>query len=149
MRLPGDGTISAIVVLLLVAASILYLCRSLEGGGGALRAGWPVALLALAATALPFAAEGHFGILGTSFNPDMSQHLLAADRLAHGQGSQLLHQGYPLGPHSIAVALTKGLGIGIVQGFTGLTVAVAVLASLTALTAFRDQPSSCASQHPW
>ena len=140
VRLPGGGTISAIVVLLFVAASILYLWRSLEGVGGALRAGWPVALLALVATALPFLAEGHFGILGTSFNPDMSQHLLAADRLAHGQGSQLLHQGYPLGPHSVAVALTKGLGLGIVQGFTGLTVAVAVLASLTALTAFRDQP---------
>ena len=60
--------------------------------------------------------------------------------LAHGQSSQLLHQGYPLGPHAIVVALTKGLGVGLVQGFTGLTVAVAVLASLTALTAFRDQP---------
>ncbi len=140
VRLPGDGTISALVVLALFVVSVLYLWKRLEDGGGALRAGWPVALFALAATALPFAAEGHFGILGTSFNPDMSQHLLAADRLAHGQGSQLLHQGYPLGPHSIAVALTKGLGISIVQGFTGLTVAVAVLASLTALTAFRDQP---------
>ena len=140
VRLPGNGTISAIVVLLLFVASVLYLWKRLEDGEAALRAGWPVALLALAVTALPFVAEGHFGILGTSFNPDMSQHLLAADRLAHGQGSQLLHQGYPLGPHSIAVALTKVLGIGIVQGFTGLTVAVAVLASLTALTAFRDQP---------
>jgi hypothetical protein len=93
----------------------------------------------LAAASLPFIAEGHFGILGTSFNPDMSQHLLAADRLAHGAMSQLLHQGYPLGPHAIVVALNKGLGIGLVQGFSGLTVAVAVLASLTALTAFRGQ----------
>lgn len=141
VRLPGDGTISAVVVLVLSVASVFYLRKRLEDGGGALRAGWPVALLALAATALPFAVEGHFGILGTSFNPDMSQHLLAADRLAHGEGSQLLHQGYPLGPHAIAVALTKGLGIGLVQAFTGLTVAVAVLASLTALTAFRDQPA--------
>jgi hypothetical protein len=39
------------------------------------------------------------------------------------------------------VALNKGLGIGLVQGFTGLTIAVAVLASMTALTAFRDQPA--------
>jgi hypothetical protein len=140
VRLAGDGTASAVVVLLLLLSSVAYLWNRLEGGAEALWAGTPVALLALAATALPFLAEGHFGILGTSFNPDMSQHLLAADRLAHGEGSQLLHQGYPLGPHSIAVALTKGLGIGIVQGFTGLTVAVAVLASLTALTAFRDQP---------
>jgi hypothetical protein len=140
VRLPGDGTVSAIVALLLAMASVAYLWGRMERGGEALRAGAPVALLALAATALPFIAEGHFGILGTSFNPDMSQHLLAADRLAHGEGSQLLHQGYPLGPHSIAVALTKGLGICLVQSFTGLTIAVAVLASLTALTAFRDQP---------
>ncbi len=141
VRLPGDGAISAIVVLLVFGASIFYLWGRLEGGGEALRAGWPVALLALLAASLPFAVEGHFGILGTSFNPDMSQHLLTADRLAHGEGSQLLHQGYPLGPHAIVVALTKGLGIGLVQGFTGLTVAVAVLASLTALTAFSDQPA--------
>ena len=108
----------------------------MEGGAEALRAGWPVALIALLAASLPFVVEGHFGILGTSFNPDMSQHLLAADRLAHGEGGQLLHQGYPLGPHAIVVALNKGLGIGLVQGFSGLTVAVAVLAPLTALAAF-------------
>ncbi len=141
VRLPGHGAISAAVVLLLSAASVAHLWRRVDGAGEALRAGAPVALLALSATALPFIAEGHFGILGTSFNPDMSQHLLGADRLAHGQGSQLLHQGYPLGPHAIVVALSKGLGIGLVQGFTGLTIATAVLASLTALTAFRDQPA--------
>jgi hypothetical protein len=141
VRLPGDGTVSAVVVLLLTVASIVFLWRRLEGGGGALRTGSPVAGVALLATALPFAAEGHFGILGTSFNPDMSQHLLAADRLAAGQGSQLLHQGYPLGPHAIVVALHKGLGIGLVPAFTGLTIAVAVLAALTALTAFADQPA--------
>ena len=55
-------------------------------------------------------------------------------------GSQLLHQGYPLGPHAIVVALNKGLGIGLVQGFSGLTVAVAILASLTALAAFAELP---------
>ena len=70
----------------------------------------------------------------------MSQHLLAADRLADGHGSQLLHQGYPLGPHAVVVALNKGLGIGLVQGFSGLTVAVAVLAPLTALAAFARLP---------
>jgi hypothetical protein len=138
VRLGGDGAVSAVAVALLTVAAVAYLWRRLEGGGEALGAGWPVALLALLAASLPFAVEGHFGILGTSFNPDMSQHLLAADRLAHGQGSQLLHQGYPLGPHAIVVALNKGLGIGLVQGFSGLAVAVAILAPLTALTAFAN-----------
>lgn len=138
VRLPGDGLVPAILVPLLLIASVGYLRGRVEGGEGALRAGWPVALGALVAASLPFVAEGHFGILGTSFNPDMSQHLLATDRLAEGHGSQLLAQGYPLGPHSLVVALNKGLGIGLVQGFSGLTMAIAVLAPLTALAAFAE-----------
>ncbi len=142
VRLPGHGILSAIVVLVLTVAALLFLWRQGEGGGEALRSGLPVAVIALAAASLPFVVEGHFGILGTGFNPDMSQHLLAADHLARDAGSQLLHQGYPMGPHAIVVALNKGLGIGLVQGFDGLTVAVAVLAPLTALAAFGDQPPS-------
>jgi hypothetical protein len=138
VRLGGDGIAAPIAVALLVVASAVFLWGRLEGGAEALRAGWPVALIALLAASLPFAVEGHFGILGTSFNPDMSQHLLAADLFANGEGGQLLHQGYPLGPHAIVVALNRGLGIGLVQGFSGLTVAVAVLAPLTALAAFRE-----------
>jgi hypothetical protein len=140
VRLPGDGVVSAVAVLVLTIAAVAYLWGKVEGAGEALAVGWPVALVALLAASLPFAVEGHFGILGTSFNPDMSQHLLAADRLAEGHSSQLLNRGYPLGPHSIVVALNKGLGIGLVQGFSGLTVAVAILACLTALAAFADLP---------
>ena len=147
VRLPGDGLVSAFLVLgLAIASCVAFFPHVGEKGdrgdwGEALRAGAPVALVALLATSLPFVVEGHFGILGTSFNPDMSQHLLAADRLADGQSSQLLNQGYPLGPHSVVVALDKGLGVGLVQGFSGLTVAVAILASLTALAAFRELPA--------
>jgi hypothetical protein len=138
VRLPGHGSISAIVVLLLVAASAAYLQGRLEGWGDGLRAGWPVALIALLAASLPFAVEGHFGILGTSFNPDMSQHLLATYQLAHGHSSELLNQGYPLGPHAIVVALNKGLDVNFVHGFSGLMVAVSILAPLTALAAFAE-----------
>lgn len=139
VRLPGHGSISAIVVLVLVALSLVYL----QGKGVWREAlgGWPVLVIAAFAASLPFIVEGHFGILGTSFNPDMSQHLLAADQLAHGHVGQLQHQGYPLGPHSIVVALNKGLDIGLVKGFSGLSVAVAVLAPLTALAAFRERPA--------
>jgi hypothetical protein len=137
VRLPGHGQVSAIVVLAMVALSLAYL-----QGRGVWREpftqGWPVFVLAALGASLPFIVEGHFGILGTSFNPDMSQHLLAADQLSQGHSGQLIHQGYPLGPHSIVVALNKGLDIGLVKGFSGLTVAVAVLAPLSALAAFRD-----------
>ncbi|MET0305723.1 MAG: hypothetical protein ABW196_05775 [Solirubrobacterales bacterium] len=140
VRMPGDGLVTAIAIPLLAVGAAVYLRGRLEGGGEALRSGLAVAFAALLAASLPFAVEGHFGILGTGFNPDMSQHLLATDRLADGAGSQLLNQGYPLGPHAIVVALDKGLGIGLVQGFSGLTIAVAILAPLTALAAFADQP---------
>jgi hypothetical protein len=138
VRLPGHGQVSAIVVLVLVALSLIYL----QGKGFWREAltGWPVLVVAAFGASLPFIVEGHFGILGTSFNPDMSQHLLAASQLAHGHVGQLQHQGYPLGPHSIVVALNKGLDIGLVKGFSGLSVAVAVLAPLTALAAFRERP---------
>jgi hypothetical protein len=138
VRMPGDGVVSALAVAVATALAALYLRRRLEGGAEALRAGWPVALGGLLAASLPFFVEGRFGILGTGFNPDMSQHLLAADRLADGVGSPLLVEGYPLGPHAIVVALEKGLGIGIVQGFSGLTVATTILASLTALGALSE-----------
>ena len=140
VRLPGDGAVSAILVVVLTLAAVVYLRGRLEGGGEALRAGAPAALVALLAASLPFAVEGHFGILGTGFNPDMSQHLLATDRLAGGVDGQLVNQGYPLGPHAAVVALEKGLGIDIVHGFDGLTIAIVILAPLTALAAFADRP---------
>ena len=140
VRLPGDGVVSAVAVLVLTIAAVAYLWGRVEGAGESFALGWPVALVALLAASLPFAVEGHFGILGTSFNPDMSQHLLTAARLTEGHSLAAADQGYPLGPHSIVVALNKGLGIGIVQGFSGLTVAVAILACLTALAAFAELP---------
>lgn len=139
VRLPGNGVVSATAVLVLAIASLAFVRRRTNSFGPAVLIGAPVGLIALAAASLPFLAEGHFGILGTGFNPDMSQHLLATDRLAHGAGSELLKQGYPLGPHAIVVALHRGLGIGLVPGFTGLTTAVAVLAPLTALSFFEDE----------
>ena len=139
VRMPGDGLVSAIAVLVAVLGALVFLARGGVEWDGEWRLGLPVALAALLAASLPFLAEGHTGILGTGFNPDMSQHLLASDRLADGHGSGLLAQGYPLGPHAIVVALGKGLGIGLVQGFDGLTVAVAVLAPLTALAAFQGE----------
>ncbi|HEY5815148.1 MAG TPA: hypothetical protein VIS95_02280 [Solirubrobacterales bacterium] len=140
VRIGENGVFPAVLIPLLTVVAAIFLRGRVEGGGEALRVGAPVAIGALLAASLPFAVEGHFGILGTGFNPDMSQHLLATDRLAEGHGSQLLNQGYPLGPHAVVVALNEGLGIGIVQGFGGVTMAAAIVAALTALAAFADGP---------
>ena len=99
---------------------------------GHLEIGAPVAVLALLLASLPFLVEQRFGILGTSLNPDMSQHLFAADRLASGGEERLAAEGYPLGPHALVVGLSQ-LGPGLVQAFGGLTLAVAMIAALTPL----------------
>ena len=105
------------------------------------RGGLPRALLgtgavvlvaALVLASLPFLVEGRFGILGTSLNPDMSQHLFAADRLASGGEERLITEGYPLGPHALVVAVTE-LGPSLVHAFSGLTLAIALAAALAPL----------------
>ena len=85
------------------------------------------------AASVPFLVEGRFGILGTGLNPDMSQHLFAADRLAQGAGGRLLDQGYPLGPHALVVAVSEATGASLVHAFGGLTLAIGVIAALAPL----------------
>ena len=134
IRLPGDGAASAVSIGVLVVAALAHLRGRPTGLRAAASIGLPVALLAVVAASLPFLAEGRFGILGTGLDPDMSQHLLAANRLAHGEGGRLLSEGYPLGPHSLAVAAAEATGASLVHAFDGLQLAIAVLASLTPLT---------------
>src|SRR5207249_7966462 len=95
--------------------------------------GLPVALATAAAASLPFIVEGRFGILGTGLNPDMSQHLFAADALAHGHGGRLVSQGYPLGPHALVVAVSTASGASLVHAFDGLMLAIPVCAAICAL----------------
>jgi len=133
VRLPGDGAVSAIAIGILALASLACLRGRVTVPREAAGAGVAVAVLALVAASLPFFVEGRFGILGTGLNPDMSQHLFAADGLAHGAGGRLLEQGYPLGPHSLAVAASEVTGASRLHAFDGLTIAVAVCASLATL----------------
>jgi hypothetical protein len=130
IRLPGEGTASAIAIGGLGLASLFYaMGRAGRPAGGATPAVAAALAVALAAS-LPFIVEGRFGILGTGLNPDMSQHLFAADGLAHGEGGRLLSQGYPLGPHALVVATSTVTGGSLVHGFDGLMLAIAVCAAL-------------------
>jgi hypothetical protein len=132
VRLPGEGTAALIALGVVTAASAVYLVGRVDDLPRALRAGVPLELAAAAVASLPFIVERRFGILGTGLNPDMSQHLFAADRLASGASERLIESGYPLGPHSLVVAVSD-LGPSTVQCFDGLMLAVAVATCLVAL----------------
>ena len=133
VRLPGEGTAAAIAIGVLAVASLVFLRGRVSGLRSAVVIGLPPFLGAVIAASLPFIVERRFGILGTGLNPDMSQHLLAADRLAHGDSSRLLAQGYPLGPHALVVAASKATGASLVHAFDGLALAIAASATLAPL----------------
>jgi hypothetical protein len=143
VRLPGEDTTALAALAVLVAVSLLVVWRAAPGGvAAAAREGLPAALLVLAAASLPFIVDGHFGVLGTSFNPDMGQQLFAADWFLRSDRPEpgLLEGGYPLGPHALAAALTVATGGNLVSAFSGMTIAIPALAALTALTVLRKLP---------
>ena len=130
VRLPGEGTASAIAIGVIALASLVCVVARTGPPDRGIAPGVAVAVVVALAASIPFFVEGRFGILGTGLNPDMSQHLFAADRLAHGDGGRLISQGYPLGPHALVVAASAVTGGGLVQGFDGLMLAIAVCAAL-------------------
>ena len=130
VRLPGHGLTALLVLLVAAIAAGAFAALRLSGLREGLGRCAPIALVALAAVSIPFVAEGHFGVLGTGFNVDMSQHLFAADWLADptGLSPSLIRNGYPLGPHALAVAANEVTGE-LSIAFTGITIAVPVLAA--------------------
>ena len=133
VRFPGEGTAAAIAIGLLALIALAVARGRVVGAGKVLAGGAPALIAALVLASLPFIVEGRFGILGTGLNPDMSQHLFAADRLTHGEGSRLIAQGYPLGPHALVASASKATGASLVEAFDGLALAIAVSAVLTPL----------------
>jgi hypothetical protein len=138
VRLPGEG-IAALIGIAVVGIGCSLALPRVGFGREQLVEGGVTAALGLLAVSIPFAVEGHFGILGTGFNVDMSQHLFAAAWIADPLASapELIRQGYPVGPHSLAVAGGE-ISANLVYGFTGVTIAVPVIGALTALTATRS-----------
>ena len=137
VRFPGEGLAALIAIGLLGAVAVVLLRPGVWDLVAELCAGAPVAAVALLAASLSFIVEARFGILGTGLNPDMSQHLFAADRLASGGTERLISDGYPLGPHALVVALAE-LGPSTVHVFDGLTLAIAVASCLAPLGLLRE-----------
>jgi hypothetical protein len=143
VQLPGEGaTALGAVLAVAFAGAIVVMVGRVEGAGALAREALPAAALTLLAASIPFAVEGRFGVLGTGFNVDMSQHLFAADWLADPSAlvPGLVDQGYPLGPHSLAVAAAELDGGNVVHGFGGLTIAIPVIAAVSSLAVLKELP---------
>jgi len=163
IKLPGHGTAVAIALAALVVLSLALLIGTATPGRprrtlrihASRRARNPAAHvlrvrpgttvpalaaagIAVAAGSIPFAVNGHVGILGVGLvNDDMANHLLIADWLnTHlGEMPALIHQGYPVGPHSLVAGLVELLGTGPIEAFAGLTLAIPALTALVAFEA--------------
>ena len=133
----GDALAGLGALLAAAALAVAVLRRAARPLAGIDADARPVLLGAVLLGSVPFLLELRFGILGTGLNPDMSQHLFAADRLLSGGEERLVEEGYPLGPHAIAASVSQA-GPSLVQAFNGLTLAIACCASLAPLVLLRD-----------
>ena len=135
VKLPGHAVTAAVVVGLALIGCFVVFART-GAPAGSLRVGAIVAVVGAAlVVAIPFATSGRVGILGQGLvNDDMASHLLFTEWISSHAGPtpDLIKDGYPLGPHAIVAATAKVSGASLIEGFAGLTGAIAVLLALTA-----------------
>jgi hypothetical protein len=140
IKLPGHAVTAAIAVGIALAACFLVFGRT-RAPAGAVRVGAILVVVGAAlVAAIPFATSGRVGILGQGLvNDDMASHLLFAEWITTHAGPtpDLIKGGYPLGPHAIVATTAKVSGASLIEGFAGLTGAIAVLLGLTAYGALR------------
>lgn len=134
--LPGRGVTAAAAFAVAMVGSAVLLRRVRPAAQGAVRVGLPVALLALLATAVPFAAGGGLEVMGTYVNNDLAFHLYNAEWLRAREGIEpaQIANGYPIGPHGLVVAVAGLTGIDLPAVWTGLLIAIVVVTTLISLT---------------
>jgi hypothetical protein len=134
VKLPGYEVTAAVITGVALLGCFAVFGRGGEPAGR-FRVGAIVALLGAAAVAaIPFATSGRIGILGQGLvNDDMASHLLFTEWVSSHAGPtpDLIQDGYPLGPHAIVAATAKVSGASLIEGFAGLTGAIAALLALT------------------
>jgi hypothetical protein len=135
VKLPGHAvTAAAVTGVALIGCFPVFGRARLPAG--TFRIGAIVAVIGAAlVVAIPFATSGRVGILGQGLvNDDMASHLLFTEWISSHAGPtpDLIKDGYPLGPHAIVAATAKLSGASLIEGFAGLTGAIAVLLALTA-----------------
>src|SRR3954447_23512162 len=135
IKLPGHAVTAAVVTGVTLIGCFLVFGRT-RIPAGTFRIGAIVAVIGAAlVVAIPFATSGRVGILGQGLvNDDMASHLLFTEWISSHAGPtpDLIKDGYPLGPHAIVAVTAKVSGASLIEGFAGLTGAIAVLLALTA-----------------
>lgn len=140
MYLPGRALTMAILLALPAIAAAAWCLRSPPHRPPLLDLLAPLPVLAL--ILLPFLAAGRAGIIGVTVNNDMAPHLTFAVGVlsSAAEAAGAIPSDYPLGPHSLAAALSEGLGIRLELAFSGLTVALPLVMAWTALAVARETP---------
>ena len=84
-------------------------------------------------------------MLGIGINNDLAGHLHYAAWLEDpiGHVPKTIRNGYPLGPHGLVAALSKGLGAEPLSPMLGMLLAIPVLTALTAASALRRLRPRC------
>ncbi|MBN8865934.1 MAG: hypothetical protein J0H98_00090 [Solirubrobacterales bacterium] len=91
---------------------------------------WAGMLIAIALCTIPFAVTGKWGLLGMGYNNDLGLHLAWSEWLRSGFGTEP-SDGYPLGPHGLAAALSFLPGANLGTAFIGQVMAIAALTVMT------------------
>ena len=143
VKLPGHAVTAAAVTGACLIGCFVIFGRA-GGEIGTVRAGAVLALVgAVLVAAIPFMVNGRIGILGQGLvNDDMASHLLFTEWISSHAGPtpDLIKDGYPLGPHAIVAATAKVSGASLIEGFAGLTWAIAALLALTTYGALPGAP---------
>jgi hypothetical protein len=134
VKLPGHAVTAAVITGVALIGCFVVFDRA-GGATGRIRAGAVVVVLGAAlVAAIPFMTSGRIGILGQGLvNDDMASHLLFTEWISSHAGPtpDLIKDGYPLGPHAVVAATAKVSGASLIEGFAGLTGAIAALLALT------------------
>ncbi len=134
-RIPGNRWALILGLVALAAFSLWALRRPGRADLPPASPGlWAALAFTAVALAIPFAVTGHWGLLGMGYNNDLGLHLAWAEWLRSGFGTEP-SDGYPLGPHGLAAALSflPKLSLGTI--FTGQLMAIVLLTVMTGWSA--------------
>lgn len=133
-RIPGNREALIAGLVLLAIFTVWALRRPTRNDLPASPMVWVAALIALALCSIPFAVSAKWGLLGMGYNNDLGLHLAWAEWLRSGFGTEP-SDGYPLGPHGLAAALSFVPGAGLGTAFIGQVMAIIALTVMTGFAA--------------